>query len=341
MTKRKSNFRDKVVHNAHKQQSAKSEYGYLRLPQGVSVFSPKPSSKVRLDFLPYKVTDPKHPDRDDELGIAVPGSLWYKRPFKIHRNVGVNDATIICPTSFGKPCPICEYRKKRLKEGAEKQETDAMKASRRTLYAVIPINDPDNEEKIHVWDMSWWLFQKLLNEELEDNPEYGAFPDLEDGYTLRIRFSSDSIGKGDPFARASNIQFIPREDAYDEDILKNVPNLDEMVSVLSYEQIQAMFFEEEEVISDESTEELEETKEEQAPTPQLHRHPKTTKKQEEEEPEPKKPMRRQRRPREEKKPEPEEQKCPYGHIFGEDNDAFDDCDDCPLYNECAAAYDKL
>ncbi len=51
-----------------------------------------------------------HPDRDEEYGIAVPGSLWYKRPYWLHRGVGPENVSIVCPSSIGKKCPICEYR---------------------------------------------------------------------------------------------------------------------------------------------------------------------------------------------------------------------------------------
>ena len=88
MEKRKISFAEKVRANIEKQKSQKSQYGYLKLHKGVNVFKEETGSRVKLDILPYVVTDPNHPDRDDSLGIAVPGALWYKRPFKLHRNIG-------------------------------------------------------------------------------------------------------------------------------------------------------------------------------------------------------------------------------------------------------------
>jgi hypothetical protein len=241
--KKKSSFRGKVGRDAQRQKKASSSYGYLSLPRDLNVFKEEPGSKMKIDIMPYEVTDPRHPDRNDEAGIAMPGDLWYKRPFKVHRNIGPNNELAICPTSVGKRCPICEYRAKRLKEGAEKAETDAMRPSLRNLYVVIPIENRKFEEKPHIWDISQYLFQNLLNEELEENPDCEIFPDLEEGLTLRVRFDSKTIGKSQPFADANRIDFEDREDAYDEKIMKSIPNLDEILIIPSFKELELKFFE--------------------------------------------------------------------------------------------------
>ena len=74
--RRGSSFKGKVAQNTQKQKSQGASYAHLRLPKGVSVFSPDVTTRVKLDFLPYEVTSPAHLDRDDEYGIAVPGELW-------------------------------------------------------------------------------------------------------------------------------------------------------------------------------------------------------------------------------------------------------------------------
>jgi hypothetical protein len=241
---KKSFFAGKVRANAEKTKSGGgSIYGYLALPPRVGIFSPEPDSKVMLDILPYIVTSEDHPDRDDELGIAVPGSLWYKRPFKVHRNIGINNDTVVCPTSIKKPCPICNYRAEMIKKGAEKEEIDSLKPSMRNLYVVVPKHSKKYDEVPHIWDMSHFLFQNLLAEELEENEDYEIFPDLENGLTLRIRFDSKTIGAGRPFAEASRIDFYPRERPYDESILNSVPKLDEVLIILPYEKLESMFYE--------------------------------------------------------------------------------------------------
>jgi len=246
MEKKKISFADKVRANIEKQKSQKSQYGYLKLPKGVNVFKEEPGSRVKLDILPYVVTDPNHPDRDDELGIAVPGALWYKRPFKLHRNIGYNNMPLVCPTSIGKRCPICEYKQRLLKEGKDWRDDSvkALKTYLRNLYIVVPLDNKNYEERPYVWDISDHLFLNKLSTELEENPEYANFPDLEDGYTLRIRFTEEQFGKN-KFADTSRIDFEKREKKYDKSILDKVPNLDEVLVVLPYEQIEAKFFDSE------------------------------------------------------------------------------------------------
>lgn len=334
MSKKRSSFRGKVSSDAKRQKSAASSYGYLQLPRDVSVFKEDPGGRAFLDIMPYEVSEKKHPDRNDDLDIAVIGGLWYKRPFKIHRNVGVENDSVVCPTSIGKKCPICEYRSKRVSEGAEKEETDTMKVSKRNLYIVIPTKNKNYEAVPHIWDISQYLFQNLLNDELEEDENYEVFPDVEDGLTLKIRFDSKTIGKSQPFAEASRIDFMKREDPYTEDILEDVPNLDEALKILSYSELNAKFFELDE--DDEDDKEKEEEPPEEKPA---RRERKTLKKEEPEpEPEPEdKPTRRERK-RKEKEPE---NKCPHGHVFGKDCDEKDECEDCDLWSECVDAQDAL
>ena len=246
--KKRVSFRDKVSRNAEKAKKAVASYGYLNLPRGVSMYKETPGGRSFLDLMPYEVTTVNHPDKDEEIGIAVKGEIWYKRPFKIHRNVGSNGTqgkgeTVVCLSSFGKKCPICEYRTKRIREGADKEETDVMKFSYRNLYVVVPLKDKEYEEKPYIWDISQYLFQNLLNDELDENPDNAYFPDYEEGLTLKIRFDSTTLSGSKPFAEASRIDFMKREEMYDESILEDTPKLDDVLQELTYAQIEKMFFE--------------------------------------------------------------------------------------------------
>lgn len=242
MKKKRSSFAGKVRANVQHQKESRSSYGYLKLPKGVSIFSPKPGSRVRLDFMPYIVSDPRHPDRNEDLGIAVEGSEWYRRPFRAHRNIGTENQSIVCLQSVGRKCPICEFRAQRQKEGAEKEEVDALKSSQRNIYCVIPKDDKDNEEKPHIWDVSQFLFQELLNQELEEDERYELFPDLEEGYTLRVRFDERSFA-GTKFAEASRIDFMDRKKPYTKADVAGIPDLDQVLNILTAKEIEKIFLE--------------------------------------------------------------------------------------------------
>lgn len=334
--KKTSKFKSAVVGNTQQQQKQGAQYGHLNLPKGVSVFKEEPGGKAALDFLPYEVTDHNHPDRNDALGIAVPEELWYKRPYRLHRNIGMNNDSAVCPGSIGKKCPVCEYRGKLLKEGSNYQddEVKALKPSLRNLYIVIPKGMKDYDEKAHIWDISQFLFQDALNEEIEENEDNGIFPDLEVGLTLRIRFSKEEFGKN-KFAKTSRIDFDERNEQYDEKILKQIPNLDEVLTVPSYKQLEAQFFEledepkpEEEPEGEDEPEERPERKKKKANPEPKEQESEEEEEESEEEPEPE-PVEAESKPKKES-----ENKCPYGYRFGVDIDEYDECDECDLWDEC-------
>jgi hypothetical protein len=236
-----SRFAGKVGANSHKQAASGATYGHLQLPKGINMFKEEPGGRCSIDIMPYMVTDTAHPDRDDVNQVAQVGDLWYKRPYKQHRNVGPSNDSAVCPSSIGKKCPICEYRARRIKEGAPDEEIKALRPSARNLYVVIPIGDKKMEEVPHIWDMSQFLFQDMLNEEIEENPEYEVFPDLEQGFTLAIRFSEETFKKNS-YAKASRIDFRERDYEYPESILKDIPMLDEVLIVHPYATLEALFF---------------------------------------------------------------------------------------------------
>lgn len=372
-----SKFKGKVGSNAEKTKNTGSSYGYLNLPRGISVFSPEPGTKVYFDIMPYEVTDPRHPDRDDAAEIAQVGDLWYKRPFKIHRNIGANKNSAVCLASIGKKCPVCEYRAQMIKDGRDKTETDALKPSNRNLYVIIPLKHKKFEEKPHIFDISQAMFQNLLTEELQEDDQYEVFPDLEQGYTLRVRFDSKTIGSSKPFAEASRIDFEER-DAYKEDILNDIPKLDDVLNIMDYKTLERLFLEmedeENETMSKEEEAKYRRTQREEPKDededidpPKLPRKPELKKAEPEPEDEDDNPCiacqgsgknskgaicKICRGTGETQKPaEPELPKhqrstaqrnkdvnpCPFGHVFGADCEKFDDCNDCDKWDSCIDA----
>ena len=376
MKKKTKKFGNKVAGNSKKQNQEGSSYGYMQLPKGIGVFKEEPGGTCLLDILPYEVSDKRHPDRDDSLEIAVQGELWYKRPFKIHRQVGVNNEAIVCPTSIGRKSIISEYRTKRMNEGAPKDETDGYKQSKRNLYIVVPKElkgfKQDYEEKPHIWNISQAMFQKLLNEEVAENEDYGIFPDLEEGLSLRIRWASKTIGKSKPFAEASRIDFEERDEPYDESILKTVPDLDKVLIVLSADEIERMFFE----LEDEpETKDKTKDPEDEKPAEAKGRGTKKEEPKKKEKEDPPfdsdgdecvacegtgtnskgrecricegtgvKPEEKEKEPEKEKETTPKkssDSECPKGHEWATDCEEYpDDCDDCDLWDKCLSAKEE-
>jgi hypothetical protein len=351
---KRSSFRGRVTEDSRRQQKAASSYGYLNLPRDVRVFAPEPGSRnVLLDFMPYRVTDPKHPDANPKTGAATVGEPWYKRPVWIHRNIGSDTESVVCLKSIGKHCPICEYRAKLIKEEADKETTDALKPSLRNLYIVVPIGHKSYAEEPHIFDISQYLFQNLLNEELEENDEYEVFPDLAEGYTLKIRFSSETIGTSKPFAEAKKIEFVERDGQYPEETLDEMPNLDEVIKILSYDELKDKLFdldEEEdgghlkETIHRQSKEKdeepaPEENEEDHKTIRRIKKTAASTKETVVHRTEPKETPVETRENQSEKAPaetkDVVKERCPSGYRFGVDTSKYDECDTCEIWDACS------
>ncbi len=369
--KKESKFRGKVNRNVATQQQASSSYGYLLLPKGVNMFKPEPGGRCQLDIMPYIISDKKHMDRNEEYEDCLVGDPWYKKPFLVHKNIGPDEDSVVCPKMFGKPCPICEHRSQLSKEGETDKDTlRELKAKDRVLYAVIPLSgkDPDGksyDEKVHIMDMSWWLFQDLLNDELEENEDNEVFPDLEEGKTLKIRWDSKKMGKGPAYAEVSRIDFEERDEEYDESVMDDIPDLDQVLKVLSYKELEALFFDNDpDEDEDAETEDFEDVEEEEEEKPK--RKKKTTRKtkpepedDDEDDDEEEKPKRKASRKKktvvedeedeEDEKPKRKKpaskkgsgkNKCPHGHTYGVDSDEKKECDDCDLWDDCLDEKEK-
>lgn len=325
---------------ANKKDRTKRKKGkkWLELPSGFSEFKEKAGKSFHLNFLPYIVETNNHPDKD-----RIPEDIWWKYPYKVHRQVGPSKQDVICPTTVGKPCPMCEERFAIYDDpDGDDDVARQLKPSSRSLFIVQPTKG-DNKE-IMIWDISDFCFMQVLDEELDDGEEeWGNFPALEDGYTLKIRFKEETIGSTS-FPKTSRIDFHERKDL-DDSILEEVPCLDNMIQIPTYEQVRAIFYGED--IPDEEEDNEEQEEEEEKPKPK-----KSTKKKKEPEPEPEEEEEeeeeqeeppKKKKPKKEKPKKKAENKCPHGHKFGEEFGDHDECEEeeCDKYDECFDAYNEL
>ncbi len=341
--KKESRFKGTVSRNAAKQ-SRGSRYGHLTLPKGINVFKEEPKTRIDIDILPYEVTTTQHPDRDEEYKVAVEGTLWYKRPYWLHRNIGANQEDVICPTSIKRKCPVCEYRAQLLKDGADWNDDSvkSLKPSMRNLYAIIPKNSKSHPKEVHIWDISQFLFQQKLNEELQENEEYETFPDLEEGLTLKIRFSEEQLGSN-KFADTSRIDFKERDQPYKESILEEIPALDDILNVPSEKAIEALFFgglDQDEIVEEDDDDDDDEITEEDVPFNDDDDDEPEKEDDDDDEPEKEEKPVKKRTPVKKEKAKKGKEKCPHGHTFGDDCEEYDECDECEMWEECLDASEE-
>lgn len=395
----------------------------FRLPTGMETFVPEGGKTYRFDILPYEVTDSNHPD-----SVEV-GDLWYKRPFKTHKRIGIDETDVVCPRSIGKKCPICDYRAKLKKKGsADEDLIDTLRPKDRVLYNIRPrsAKKSQDDSEVKIFEISRWNFQHQFYDELnlvdeDEDDSKKDFAELEGGKTLKASFKKASYGAV-TYPQAWKFEFLDRKD-YDDDILDSVANLDELLIVLSYKELEKMFLEleggadeEEDEEDEEGTDgedidedaEEEEEEEEEKPSKKSggkkgsgkksgKKKEKKPDKDEEEEEEEEPDNDDDEEEEEEEEPEEEEEeeeeppkksgkkkssssekksgakkdggnmsrsskkdsskkteaeskkasgkskekdsdnKCPHGHIFGDDCERFDDCDDCKKWKQCVEA----
>ncbi len=334
----------------------------FNFPEGADIkfFKPKAGTKGKtntmfLDIIPYEVSEGSHK-----------GDLWWMRDYYVHSNIGAEDNAYICPLkTVGSKCPICEARAEIIREnGKDDDLAKDLRPRHRQIFNVIDNGDEDNG--VQLWDMSHYLFGDLLDTELREDDDLLDFAALEGGMTLKVRFKSETFG-GNTFPATSKIDFEERDDI-DDDILDEVLDLDSILSILTYKQLEAIFLENDEEEEEDEEEEPpkrkrksskkvkeEEPEEEEEEKPKSKRRRKSKKvkeeepeEDEEEEPE-EKPKKNKRRSKKVKEEEPEEEdndsdeenECPEGGVFGVDCDELSECYDCDSWAECDAARTEL
>lgn len=225
---RRAVSRDRVRGRAEEEKDSGGS-SCIRLPDGKKFLQVKEGT-VKLDIVPYEVQSYNHLDEVEK------GELWYRKKYFVHRGIGVEQKTVVCLTTFGKACPVCEYIASAKKSGkGDEQELKDWKKKERAIYNV------DNGKEIELFDMSTFCFEQKLQEEIrEGREEYADFANLEGGFTLRVRFKEEAMGKN-KFLEAGRIDFDPRGDL-PESILDEVIDLDACLVELSYEALDKMFY---------------------------------------------------------------------------------------------------
>ncbi len=223
------------------QHRAGGEWTTLAIPDGVDIFQPK-EGNYRIDIVPF-VAGKGNP-------YAESGELYYERTFFIHRGIGPNNESYVCLLkTFGKPCPICEYRAKLSNDpDADDKLLKDLKPRERQLFLIYDRKEP--EKKIQLWEVSYFVFGALLDKRRkdaeEDEPHITDFDDPDSGSMLKIGFSEED-GGGFNFLKAYSIDFKPRSNGLPREVMDIDHDicLDDILKETSYDQLKAIFHQEE------------------------------------------------------------------------------------------------
>lgn len=288
-------MRSKVKTRAQERESTGGG-GWLNIEDGTEFFTPEKGRNV-FDVLPYVVTVDTHP-------VVEKGEPWFQRTVWVHYNIGADEKSYICPMkTIKKKCPICEHRANLMKDpDADDEILDALKPKEREVFNVRHNDD------IKLFTFSYHLFGKQLEEEIrEGNEKYAGFADLEGGSTLKTRFSEKKLGKN-KFFEVSRIDFEDKDDE-DESILDDVYDLDKILKILPYGELEKIYYE----LNEDKPPEEEE---------------KTTSKSKG------KSKKSEKKEKTKTKEKPKKEECPEGLEIGTDFDQYDSCDGCEVRSEC-------
>ena len=336
---RRSSMRDRVRKRAEQRKSSGGWASKYDVPEETDFLQVKKGT-AQLDILPYKVGISNHPEVDE-------GELWYQRTIWTHFGIGIDELAYICPRTIGKRCPICEEHKRLAKDpDTEKEVLNGLRAKQREIFNVIDLND--EEKGVQLWEYSYHLFGKHLEEDIREGEEdWAGFSELEDGYTLRIRFTEESLGKN-TWLEASRIDFRERDENYDESVLDDVFDLDAIMKILSYEELEKIFL----GIDDDEEEKPAGFKKTKVKKKKAEPEPESD---DDEEDSPKKVTRKKKGTKAKKKEvEPEEDEkpvrkkkgkkktleCPGNGTFGDDLDELDECVECEVWEDCLKENEK-
>jgi len=202
---------------------------------GVALFKPGTGEHV-IDILPYFAGSQDPHKREGDSTYLV--DLW------AHQNIGPNEDNFICLSkTYDKPCPVCEHRAKlrRMEERTEEVERDIeyCRPKRRTIYAIW---DRDNESKgVQVWEVAHFFMQANLMA-IVRKPRAGGYiafsdPDKEEG--RHISFKIEGARQQQKY---TGFQLFEREEDIPDEILDQVPCLDELIQIPDYSEVKKAFW---------------------------------------------------------------------------------------------------
>lgn len=197
--------------------------------------SPESGDVTTLTVIPYRVREKSHPQ-----DIPV-GTIWYRRPIKIHRNVGAGDDArpMPCPKNWGKhtACAMCSdansaWEQYRAAQG--QQEKDQAKEAAKSVQAqqrdLLLVYHHEKDEVVYMdgpygggslRGFGALLDARLINPPSEDCAAFYLDGPLAkedkipgEGYALRASWLGNKSGGGQrEWIQPVSIDFIPRKQA--------------------------------------------------------------------------------------------------------------------------------
>ncbi len=178
---------------------------YFTLPENVELWNAKGNEKGiehYIDIIPFEVGD-NFPDKMFKNPFKK-GDFTYVLDLWVHRNVGPENATVLCPKSNyrGEECPLCESMAEKQKNEPDEEKRKKiwveMKPYRRTMYNILCYDSEEEEAKgIQIYEVSHFFMEAELNEQSRATRgrECITFADPWDGKQVAFKIFKKGSGK--------------------------------------------------------------------------------------------------------------------------------------------------
>lgn len=175
-----------------------------------------------------------------------PGQVAFICEIFTHRQIGINEDSILCPNlTFRKPCPICQHQadlKRRQGEGEDipKEEISKLNASRRAIYNIVCYDDTSQEAKgVQVWEVSYVLFSEEVENLANKKRTGGKILYAHHNQGCIISFHKQGKGRDTEFSAFEFEERCPIDDSF----LEQAHCLEDLVEELTYDEIYDMYWE--------------------------------------------------------------------------------------------------
>lgn len=196
------------------------------------------NTENKINILPYTIASANHPEV--VAGRAQVGDPDYVLDIWVHRNLGPDKVTLLCPKkTYGHSCPCCDEVSRLY---AEHQDAAAkvLQASRRVYYNVQPYGRNGFEQVSQVFGVSHYLFGKELMEEANaclKGKGVVPFANLSDGKVVAFR-PVETAGKGGKMTEFKSFKFLDREEEITDAVLSQCISFDALLTVPTVKELE-------------------------------------------------------------------------------------------------------
>lgn len=262
-----------------------------------------------IDIIPY-IVGSSHPTLNE-------GDIAFLLDVYRHGNVGPNEDSFICLSrSFNQPCPICEDQREKRRDGQySDDDLKPLNPSRRNIYNIwVHDNDKELNKGVQLWEVAQWYFDKHVSARAKKSKtgELINYPDPINGKAIQF----ERKGKGAKNTEYLAHTFVDRDWEISEEILRQAIPLDQIIKIPTYDEVYQAHF---------------------------GTAPKTTSEEDDISmyPSPKKPLTKTPVKQEVVQETTEEEGCPYGGKFGVDINNYEECSECPRWDDCSEEEKRL